>query len=103
AIWIDHIQRHLEDLHVRSLEAYASAGLGLRGTELAAARDASRLLVKMVPLRESGHRLLMRALAAEGNTAEALRVYENLTRMLRDELGVSPSDLTRATYDELLT
>ena len=34
AIWIDQVRRHLDELHVRALEAYAAAGLGLGGTEL---------------------------------------------------------------------
>jgi DNA-binding SARP family transcriptional activator len=102
AIWIDRIRRHLDELHVRSLEAYGMAGLGLGGTELAAARNAGRTLVELVPLRESGHRLLMRTLVAEGNPAEALRVYENLRCLLRDELGVAPSDAARALYESLL-
>ena len=100
--WIDEVRRHLEQLHLRALEAYAAAALGLGRTELAAARDAARTLVKAAPLRESGHRLLMRALAAEGNPAEALRVYDNLRSDLRDELGVSPSAETRALYERLL-
>ena len=103
ADWIDRVRRHLDDLHVRSLESYGTAGLGLGGTELAAARNAGRALVGMVPLRESGHRLLMSALAAEDNTAEALRAYEDLCCILRDELGVSPSDASQRLYEQLIT
>jgi len=102
ALWIDEVRRELEELHVRALEAYGAAGLGLGGTELAAARAAGRTLVKLAPLRESGHRLLMRALAAEGNPAEALRAYDDLRALLRDELGVSPSAPTQALYEQLL-
>jgi len=43
----------------------------------------------------------MRALAAEGNPAEGLRVYEALRLSLREQLGVSPSAATRAVYAEL--
>ncbi len=102
AQWIDEVRRHLEQLHVRALEAYAAAGLGLGGTELAAARDAGRALVKLAPLRESGHRVLMRALAAEGNPAEALRVHEHLRCELRDELGITPGAETQALYEQLI-
>ena len=102
ALWIDRTRRHLEELHVRALEAYAAAGLGLGGTELPAARDAGRAVVDLAPLRESGHRLLMRALAAEGNTGEALRAYEHLRARLADELGIDPSPSTRTLYEELL-
>jgi DNA-binding SARP family transcriptional activator len=69
---------------------------------MAAARRAGRTLVAMVPLRESGHRLLMRALAAEGNPAEALRAYEQLHCLLRDELGVAPSAATQQLHQSLL-
>jgi len=44
----------------------------------------------------------MRALASQGNVAEALRVYTNLCTNLRDELGVSPCAATRAVHDQLL-
>ena len=102
ALWIDRVRRHLDELHVRSLETYAAAGLGLGGTELAAARDAGRTLVELAPLRESGHRLLMQALAKEGNTGEALRAYEHLWQFLVDELGIGPSAATRQLYERLL-
>lgn len=45
--------------------------------------------------RESGHLLLMRALAARGNVAEALAAYERLRILLCDELGVAPSEARR--------
>jgi len=102
AEWIDEIRRRLDAIHVRALEAYGTAGLELGDTELVAAREAGRTLVAMAPLRESGHRLLMRAYVAEGNTAEALRAYEHLRRVLRGELGVSPSEATDHLYEELL-
>jgi len=103
AAWVDQARRRLEDLHLRALETYGAAALGLGGTELAAARRAGRAMVTEAPLRESGHRLLMRALAAEDNTAEALRVYEDLRCLLRDELGISPSPSSQALYEELLS
>jgi SARP family transcriptional regulator, regulator of embCAB operon len=102
ALWIDGVRRELEELHIRALEAYGVAGLGLGGTEMSAGREAGRTLVDLAPLRESGHRLLMRSLAAEGNPAEALRAYDALQRLLRDELGVSPSAETQALYSDLL-
>ena len=45
----------------------------------------------------------MRALAASGNTAEALRVYERLRTLLREELGIAPCSETLALHAELLT
>ena len=44
----------------------------------------------------------MQALAAQGNLAEALAVYGQLSECLRDQLGVSPSPATRELYEHLL-
>jgi DNA-binding SARP family transcriptional activator len=46
------------------------------------------------PLRESAHRALIRAYAAEGNPAEAIRQYRRCRQLLRDELEVLPSSAT---------
>ena len=102
APWIDEIRHQLAELRVRALECYAAAALGLGGTELAAAVRAGRQLTRLAPLRESGYRYLMRALAAQDNLAEALGVYGRLSECLRDQLGVSPSPATRCLYEELL-
>jgi DNA-binding SARP family transcriptional activator len=58
--------------------------------------------VRLVPLRESGYQVLMRALAGQGNVAEALAVHAELSTVLREELGVSPSAATQAVFQSLL-
>ena len=102
APWIDEIRHHVTELRLRALECYAAAGLGIGGTEVAGAVRAGRQLTHLAPLRESGYRCLMRALAAQGNVAEALSVYARLSGCLRDQLGVSPSPATRELYQGLL-
>ncbi len=102
APWIDEIRHQLTELHLRALECYAAAGLGLGGTELPGAVRAGRQVTRLAPLRESGYRYLMRALAAQDNLAEALGVYGRLCECLRDQLGVSPSPATRELYERLL-
>jgi DNA-binding SARP family transcriptional activator len=103
APWIDEIRHQLTELRLRALECYAAAALGLGGTELAAAVRAGRQLTRLAPLRESGYRYLMQALAAQDNLAEALGVYGQLSECLRDQLGVSPSPATRELYQRLLS
>jgi len=102
APWIDELRRELDDLYLRSLECYGRASLEIGGTERAAAERCGRQLVARSPYHEAGHRLLMRALMAAGNSAEALHVYENLRRLLRRELGVAPNALTRELHASLL-
>jgi DNA-binding SARP family transcriptional activator len=100
--WIEEVRRDLETLELRALECYAQACLGVGGTELAGAERTGRELVRLAPFRESGYRHLMQALARTGNCAEALRVYEQLRTLLRDELGASPSAETIKLHAELL-
>jgi SARP family transcriptional regulator, regulator of embCAB operon len=101
--WIDDARSRLRDLHVRALEAYAQAGLGIGGTELAAAVRAGRELTRREPYRETGYRLLMHALAREGNKAEALLVYDQLRTRLHEDLGVAPSTQIQELHKELLS
>lgn len=100
--WIDARRRELDEVRLRALECVASAGLGLGPTELDSALRSGRALIELAPLRESGYRLLMEALAARGDSAEALVVYDLLRRRLRDELGVAASPATQAVYQRLL-
>jgi SARP family transcriptional regulator, regulator of embCAB operon len=103
AEWIRDIRHELDVLYQRALECYAQACLGVGGTELAAAERASRDLTRIAPYRESGHRHLMQALAARGNTAEALRAYEQLRTLLREELGITPCAETVQLHAQLLS
>jgi DNA-binding SARP family transcriptional activator len=75
--------------------AHAAAGRPGRAAEAygrALARD---------PLREDAAAALMRCHAALGERAQALRVYRDLARRLRDELGAEPDAATTALAAEL--
>ena len=90
-------------LRLRARECYAAIELGIAGPALAGAVRAGQQLIRLAPLRESGYRYLMRALAAQDNLAEALHVYSPLSDCLRDQLGVSSSPATRELYQQLLS
>jgi len=102
APWADVWRRRLADVHVRALECYAAACLELGGAEVSGAERAAVELTETDPLRETGHLLLMRTLAARGNVAEALRAYERLRVRLSDELGIDPSRQAQQLYVDLL-
>ena len=61
---------------------------------------AARLLT-LDPLREAAHRILMRAYAAQGRQASALKQFETCRDILRRELGVEPEPKTVALYREI--
>ena len=100
--WLDDWRRRLDDVRVRGLECFAAARLGLGGPTLPQAADCARQLIELAPFRETGHRILMEALERSGNVAEALRAYDRLRVMLRDELGVAPSPAVQTVYRRLL-
>ena len=95
-------RRELEEVHLHSLEVIGRAGLAMGGTQLQSAERAARTLIESEPYRESGYVLLMEALAARGNVAEAMRVFDALRTLLRDELGTSPSPEALAAHERLL-
>ncbi|HEX8205021.1 MAG TPA: BTAD domain-containing putative transcriptional regulator [Solirubrobacteraceae bacterium] len=102
APWVAEQRRGLDEMRLRALECVGEIGLRMGGGELDAAERSGRRLVELAPFRESGHRLLMEALAARGNVAEALLAYERLRTLLRDELGVAPSRESQAVHARLL-
>jgi DNA-binding SARP family transcriptional activator len=102
APWIEARRRELEERRVQALDCVAQACLALGGGALVAAEQAGRELVERSPYRESGYRVLMEALAARGDVAEALLVFERLRVLLRDELGVPPSPALQELHARLL-
>jgi DNA-binding SARP family transcriptional activator len=100
--WVDEQRRHVHDLRVRALEAVAATALGMGGHEVLSAERSGRILTELEPFRESGYRYLIEALAARGNVAEALRVYEGLRTLLREELGIAPGRDTQLLHRRLL-
>lgn len=100
APWLTAKRDELRNLLVRAYDCLVDIWLVRGDTTLAVAlaRDA----LELAPFRESGYRRLMRAHAAAGDRAEALRTYEQCRALLREELGVSPSAETQAVHRQLL-
>lgn len=71
--------------------------------DYAAARDALAPALALNPLQEDAQRAAMRLDYLSGDRAGAIRRYEQLRRLLDDELGVPPMDETRALYDAIIT
>jgi DNA-binding SARP family transcriptional activator len=102
AAWVDEWRRRLAEVRLRGLECFAAAGLGLGGPALAQAEERARMLTELAPYRETGYLILIEALERRGNVAEALRTYERLRLLLRDDLGVPPNASLRAVHQRLL-
>ena len=100
--WLDGWRQRLDDVLDRALEAYADSCLGIGGTELPGAERAGRTLIDHSPLRETGYARLMDALAAQGNIADAMRVYDRARMVLQQELGITPGPAIQQAHARLL-
>jgi SARP family transcriptional regulator, regulator of embCAB operon len=100
--WLDQWRHRLDDVHDRALEAYAASCLGIGRAELPGAERAARSLLERSPLRETGYALLMDALAAQCNVAEAMRVYDHARTTLDQELGITPGRTIQEAHARLL-
>jgi DNA-binding SARP family transcriptional activator/tetratricopeptide (TPR) repeat protein len=92
--------RRLEEQRFEALEDRIDADLACgRGAELVGELE---VLIEQQPLRERSRGQLMRALYAAGRQADALDAYRDARRMLRDELGLDPSDELRDLEQAIL-
>jgi SARP family transcriptional regulator, regulator of embCAB operon len=98
--WVDGQRRLLAEARVHAIECTVTAELA-RGNAALAEREAEGL-VALAPLRESGHRLLMQALAAGGNRGQVAVAYNACRRLLREQVGVIPSPETEQLYRRLI-
>jgi DNA-binding SARP family transcriptional activator len=98
--WVVAERERFRQLRLHRLEQVSDRAQrqGRYGLALQAALAA----VAAEPLRESAHRRVMQVHLAEDNPAEALRQYELVRRLLRDELGLAPAARTRAVVAPLL-
>lgn len=100
APWLAAKRVELQALLVRAYDVLVEVWLARGDTTLAVVM--AREGLALAPFRETGYRRLMRAHAAAGDRAEALRTYEECRTLLREELGVNPSAETQAAYRSLL-
>src|ERR1039458_8849894 len=88
----------------RSFESalLASGRLHVAAGRYGPAAVAFRRLVAHEPLNETAHRELMSCWQHLGETARAVRHYEDLVRLLEEQVGVPPAAETTALYRRLL-
>ncbi|MET7718496.1 AfsR/SARP family transcriptional regulator [Streptomyces sp. NPDC005407] len=91
----------LEEVRIRALELRIEVWscLGRQRDSIAELRE----LVRDYPLNESFHGHLISALHQAGRRAEALQAYQDVHRILRDELGLEPSADIQRLHQEVLT
>jgi DNA-binding SARP family transcriptional activator len=102
ARWLDEQRAAVADTRIEALELAARAGANLGGAALGQAEADARAAVGAAPFRESARVALIEVLRARGNVAEAVRAYEDLRTLLREELGTVPGPELVALHEQLL-
>jgi DNA-binding SARP family transcriptional activator len=90
--WLTFEREAFRQLRFGALESIASQCL--QRNRIEEAIQACLLVTRAEPLRESAHRLLARAHAAEGNPAQALQQLDHYAEILEREIGATPSRFT---------
>jgi DNA-binding SARP family transcriptional activator len=98
--WVDGVRFRLREILLWSLCVLGESHIQSGRPQLAV--QVAEQATGLEPFRERNYQLLIRAHAAAGNPAEALRVYERVRRLLADELGVQPAIGTAALHRMLL-
>jgi DNA-binding SARP family transcriptional activator len=91
-LWIEREQ--FRQLRLRALDALCEQLM--REGRTGEALEAGLAALAGEPLRESAHRALVRVHLAEGNIAEAIRQYRLCRSLLREQLGLGPSEQMEA-------
>ena len=88
--WVVAERERIRQLRLHALEAISERLLArFRVTD---ALEAAMTAVALDPFRDTARRCVIRVHLTEGNRAEALRYFESDRDLLRQELGIAPSD-----------
>lgn len=97
--WHFEHRRHLQRLYIDGMSALSE--ILVQSGDHAAAVHACMQVLARDNLREDTHRRLIRCLIHGGERARAMRHYEQLVTLLREELDVAPDPETTALYEEV--
>jgi DNA-binding SARP family transcriptional activator len=98
--WIQHQRKVIG--RVWSRASLVLSAVSTRNGELELGIQHAADVLAAEPFEEVACQALMRAHAAAGNRAEALRVYAHCRKLFRDELGAEPSEKTSRVFLEIL-
>ena len=98
--WITAEQQRLHQRYLDAVSWLIALAKG-QGSYHDALMYAKRLTYED-PLREDGHREVMRLSVVLGRTSDAIRQYERCREVLADELGTAPSAATTELYERVV-
>jgi ATP/maltotriose-dependent transcriptional regulator MalT/DNA-binding SARP family transcriptional activator len=98
--WVEEQRSYYREQHLRMLESLAAVAQKMQ--EWQRSLSLAQQILHVDPYREDIYCMIMRAHAALGNRGAVKEQFENLSRLLRKELGVEPAADTQKVYQEML-
>ncbi len=89
--WVESLRVQYRELQQKAL--YHLARAYLLADRFEEAEVAARKMLVLDDLREDAHEVVIRALAGDGRSAEAIRHYEEAVDLFEEEIGISPATL----------
>ncbi|HYE66900.1 MAG TPA: BTAD domain-containing putative transcriptional regulator [Pyrinomonadaceae bacterium] len=98
--WVEEQRSYYREQYLRMLEALAAVAQKMQ--DWSRSLHIAHQILRDDPYREDIYCMVMRAHAALGNRVAVKEQYENLRRLLHEELGVEPAAETRKVYQDLI-
>ncbi len=98
--WAEERRQFYNEQFTRVLSGLAK--LALAEKRLTNALKYATQLLKDDPFREDIHRLVMQVYSAQSKPGSVKKHFDDLTQLLKGELGIDPSSETRKLYSELM-
>lgn len=95
--WVEAKRARLAALYAQAQTVVARVHLLQENSS--EAESAARELIKLDDLREESHLLLIKALAQDGRSAEAVAHYEVAVDLFEEEIGISPESLQQVLVE----
>jgi len=91
----EEVRKRYIDLLLRTAELYQNEGNSKKAIECHTS------IIEADPLFEPSYQRLMLLYSQRGRKAMAVRIFEDLTKLLYEELGISPDKLTISIYERI--
>jgi DNA-binding SARP family transcriptional activator len=98
--WAEERRGYYSEQFARVLSALAKQAVAEK--RWAAALKFAHEILRDDPYREDIHRLIMKTLAAQGKPAAVRDQFDNLSDLLKKDLGITPAPETKKVFQELM-
>ncbi len=99
-LWVEPERQRYHELFVASILSLTR--LLYKKNDFSQALAYAKQGLQNEPYNEEIHRVIMEIHAAAGNRPAIARQYASCTKVLRDQIGVPPSEETKALYEKLM-